>query len=208
MLIDGENTGPEGPASAPGENAEVIRVLQVLSEHDVADIEEGGQLRDRGVPDAPRVLELVRDASVQDEAPPRRRGLIDRTEGLNKEGERAVAGNHLHDALPDPRGELGTKGDLGRLVALPASMVWPARGAQGEAGLGHVKTALNHRGGGGIEGAEAAMPGSRSIINRHDIAVRKLVQLKIRRHEAGGKRRPTGRLDKPGGGRRSWAGEQ
>ncbi len=49
----------------------VVGVLEILGEHDVAVVEEGGELPDGEVPHAPRVLELVGEAGVQDQAPER-----------------------------------------------------------------------------------------------------------------------------------------
>ena len=43
-LVDGKDAGPEGLAGAASEDAEVVGVLKVLGEHDVAEVEEGGQL--------------------------------------------------------------------------------------------------------------------------------------------------------------------
>ena len=58
-FIDGEDPGPEGYAGAAREDAEVIGILQVFRKHDIAHVEEGGQLAHRKVPDAPRVLEEI-----------------------------------------------------------------------------------------------------------------------------------------------------
>jgi hypothetical protein len=44
ILIDAENAGPEGLAGATSEYAEMVRILEVFSKHDVAEIQEGGQL--------------------------------------------------------------------------------------------------------------------------------------------------------------------
>ncbi len=130
VLIDGEDARPERLAGAAGEDAEVVGVLEILREHEITDVEEGRKLGDREVPDAPGVLKLVGKSSVEDEAPPGRRGLVDSAERLDVEREGAAPRHHLHDALPRPGSELGTKGDLGSLVALPASVV-PARRAEG-----------------------------------------------------------------------------
>ncbi len=46
-------------------------VLKVLGKHDIAEVEEAGELGDGEVPHTPGVLELVGDAGVEDEAPPR-----------------------------------------------------------------------------------------------------------------------------------------
>jgi hypothetical protein len=59
VLVDGEHAGTERSTSATREDAEVIGILQILSEHDVTDVKEGRELGDREVPDAPSVLELV-----------------------------------------------------------------------------------------------------------------------------------------------------
>ena len=85
VLVDGVDAGPERQARAAAEDAEVVGVLEVLSEHDVAHVEECGELRDREVPDAPRILKLVGDAGVEDEAPPRVGGLVHRAERLDEE---------------------------------------------------------------------------------------------------------------------------
>ncbi len=45
--------------AATSEDAEVVGILQVFGEHDVAHIEESCQLADGKIPDAPRVLEEV-----------------------------------------------------------------------------------------------------------------------------------------------------
>jgi hypothetical protein len=104
----------------------------------------------------------MRASRNQDEAPPWRGGLVDGPEGLNEEGQGAVEGHYLDDTLSDPRGELGGKSDLGRLVA-PASVIRPARRAQGEVRLGHMKAALDNGGCSRVEGAEAPMPGGGSL---------------------------------------------
>ena len=44
VLVDGEGTGPKRLAGAPCEDAEVIGVFKVLSEHDVADVQQRGKL--------------------------------------------------------------------------------------------------------------------------------------------------------------------
>jgi hypothetical protein len=66
MLVDSEHSGPERPAGALAarEDAEVVGVFEVLSEHDVANIKQCSKLWDREVPHSPGVLELVRDTSV------------------------------------------------------------------------------------------------------------------------------------------------
>ncbi len=72
-LINGEYAGPDSPEGLPGaaaEDAEVIGVLEVFGEHDVAVVEECSKLGNGEAPDAPRVLELVGEAGVEDEAPP------------------------------------------------------------------------------------------------------------------------------------------
>jgi hypothetical protein len=122
-LIDGEYAGPERLSGAAAEDAEVIGVLEVFGEHDVAVVKQCSKLRNREVPDAPRVLELVGEACVEDEAPPGGGGLVYRAEWLDEEGKAAVAGNHFCDALPCPGGELGAESDLGSLVAFPTSVV-------------------------------------------------------------------------------------
>jgi hypothetical protein len=59
LVVDGEDARPEGLAGAAGKNAEVIRVLEVFSEHDVAVVQECRELCDREVPHTPGVLILV-----------------------------------------------------------------------------------------------------------------------------------------------------
>jgi hypothetical protein len=59
VLVDGEDAGPKGFARATREDAEVICVFQVLGEHEVALVEQGGKLRDGKIPHAPWVLEGV-----------------------------------------------------------------------------------------------------------------------------------------------------
>jgi hypothetical protein len=81
-LIDGEYAGPEGLPGAAAEDAEVIGVLEVFCEHDVTVVEECSKVRNREVPDAPRVLELVGEACVDDEAPPGGSGLVYRAKWL------------------------------------------------------------------------------------------------------------------------------
>ncbi len=62
MLVDGEHAGPKGSTGAAREDAEVICVLKVIGEHDAADVEQCGQVRDRKTPHTPGVLEFVGDA--------------------------------------------------------------------------------------------------------------------------------------------------
>jgi hypothetical protein len=208
VLVNGEHTGPERSTGAAREDAEVIGILQVLGEHDVADIKESRELGDRKVPDAPGILELIGDAGIQDEAPPWRGGLVDGPEGLDEERQRAVERHHLNDALPDPHSELGAKGDLGRLVSLPARMIRPARWAQGEAGLGHMKAPLDNGGRRGVEGAETLVPCGGRVINRHEVALRELLEFEIGGHKTGHESRSAGGDDKTSGRRRGGPGEQ
>jgi hypothetical protein len=49
----------------------VVSVLEVLGKQDVAEVEKACELGDGEVPHTPGVLELVGDAGVEDEAPPR-----------------------------------------------------------------------------------------------------------------------------------------
>jgi hypothetical protein len=44
VLVNGEDARPEGFAGAAGEDAEVVRVLEVLGKHDVAVVEESSKL--------------------------------------------------------------------------------------------------------------------------------------------------------------------
>jgi hypothetical protein len=44
MLVNGKDARPKGFASTTGENAKVVRVLEVLGKHDVAVVEESSQL--------------------------------------------------------------------------------------------------------------------------------------------------------------------
>ncbi len=64
VLVDGEHTRPKMLSGAASEDAEVVDILEVLSEHDVAEIQEGSQLGDGEVPHAPGVLIVVGNTSV------------------------------------------------------------------------------------------------------------------------------------------------
>ncbi len=86
VLVDGEDTGPERLAGAAREDAEVVRILKVFREHDITGVEEGRELGDREVPYPPGVLILVGNAGVEDEAPPRRGGLVHCPQRLDEEG--------------------------------------------------------------------------------------------------------------------------
>jgi hypothetical protein len=68
----------------------MIRVLQIFGIHHVADIEQSGEGSGRVVPDAPFVVKFVGDASVEDEAPERIRGLVDSAERFYEERSRTV----------------------------------------------------------------------------------------------------------------------
>jgi hypothetical protein len=57
VLFYSVHRGPERSTSAAREDAEVVCILKVLIEHDVANVEKRGQLRDREVPHTPGVLE-------------------------------------------------------------------------------------------------------------------------------------------------------
>ncbi len=107
----------------------MVGVFQVFSKHDITVVQHGGESGDRKIPYAPRILELVGDAGVQDEAPEGISGLVDSAQGLDEKWQGAVVGHHLDDALPDPSGELGAEGDLSGFVAFPASVVGSAQGA-------------------------------------------------------------------------------
>jgi hypothetical protein len=73
VLVDGEYARPEWFAGAACEDAEVICVLKVLREYDVASVEKGSELGDGEVPYPSGVLVLVGDAGIEDEASPRAR---------------------------------------------------------------------------------------------------------------------------------------
>ena len=105
----------------------MVGILEVFSEHDVTVVQKSRELRDGEVPHAPRVLILVGDASVEDEAPPGCCSFVDSAEGLDEEGNGATLGNHLNNTLPSPGCNFGPEGNLGSLVALPAGVVGPAR---------------------------------------------------------------------------------
>jgi hypothetical protein len=105
----------------------VVGILEVFSEHDVTVVQKSRELRDGEVPHAPRVLILVGNAGVEDEAPPGCCGFVDSAEGLDEEGNGATLGNHLNNTLPSPGCYFGPEGNLGSLVALPAGVVGPAR---------------------------------------------------------------------------------
>jgi hypothetical protein len=62
-------------------------------------------------------MELVGDARIEDETPPRRRGLVHRTQVLDEQRERSVVRHHLHDTPPGPGSKLGPKGDLGSIIS-------------------------------------------------------------------------------------------
>ena len=109
MLVDSKREGPHRTASAPAEDTEVVGVLKVLDEHEVAVVKEGGQLPDREVPDAPGVLVLVGEAGVKYQAPERSSGLVDSAQWFDEEGERAVPWHDLDNALPSPCSELGAE---------------------------------------------------------------------------------------------------
>jgi hypothetical protein len=83
------------------------------------------------------VLILVGDAGVQDEAPEGVGSFVDGAHGVNEKLEWAVVGHHFNYALPYPSSKLGTEGDLGCLVTVPASVVRPTRRAKREPGLWH-----------------------------------------------------------------------
>jgi len=201
VLVDTEDTRPERLAGATGEDAEVVGILEVLREHDVTYVEEGRKLGDREVPDTPGVLKLVGESSVEDEAPPGRRGLVDCAKRLDVEREGAVSGHHFHDALPRPGSELGTKSDLGGLIALPAGVVGTPGRAERETGLGHGG-ARNDRRRRGVKRAKALVPDSRRVVDRHDIAIRTFGKFNVRGKEAGLKGCAPRRGDQgPGGGR-------
>jgi hypothetical protein len=125
VLVDGEDTGPKGLPSAASEDAEVVCVLKVLGKHDVAEVQEGSQLRDREVPHTPGVLILVGNTGVKDEAPPRGSCFVHCSKGLDEEWEGAAPRYNFDHALPGPGGELGAESDLGGLVPLPAGVVRP-----------------------------------------------------------------------------------
>ncbi len=50
VLVDGEHARPEWFAGSAREDAEAVRVLEVLSEHDVTGVEESRELGDGKVP--------------------------------------------------------------------------------------------------------------------------------------------------------------
>jgi hypothetical protein len=163
---------------------EVVSVLEVLREHDVASVEEGRELGDGEVPYPPGILVLVGDASVEDEAPPRSGSLVHGPEWLNEEGQGAALRDHFHHALPGPCGEFGTQRNLGSFVALPTGVVRPPRVSKGKPGLGHDHAALRHRGRNRVEGAETPVPVRRGHVDRNDVPTRKLLETDVVRQEA------------------------
>ena len=185
----------------------MVGVLEVFGEHDVADVEERGELRNGEVPDAPRVLELVGDAGVENQAPPRVGGLVHRAERLDEEREGAVAGNHFDDALPRPGGELGAKRDLGGLVALPAGVVRASGRAKGKAGLGHAESPFDDRRGHRVERAEALVPLGGGAEDRHEVAGWRLAEADVLRHEARGEVGAPGGVHQTGRGGRGGPGQ-
>jgi hypothetical protein len=135
-----------------------VGVLEVLGKRDFTEIEEGGKLRDGEVPHTPGVLELVGDASVEEEAPPRGSHFVNSDQGLDEERERAAPEEYLDDVLPGPGGEFGAKSDLRRFVVLPAGVIWASRVPQGQPGFGHDHTSLGDSCGDRVEGAQPAVP--------------------------------------------------
>jgi hypothetical protein len=103
-------------------------------------------------------LELVGPPGVENQAPPGVGGFINCTKWLDEQGERAVPWDNLGNALPRPRGELGTKGQLHGLVSLPTGVAGAYGWAKGEAWFGHLELASNDDSCRGIEGAEATVP--------------------------------------------------
>ena len=205
LVVDGEDARPEGLAGAAGKNAEVIRVLEVFSEHDVAVVQECRELCDREVPHTPGVLILVGDAGVEDEAPPRRGGLVDSAERLDEEWDGTTLRNHLDNALPGPRGDFGPKGDLSGLVAFPTGVVGSAGVTERETRLGHSHASFDNGGGDGVERAEPLMPVGCLHEDGHDVAGWRLLEPEVLRKEPA---RGPGREDAEAGrGRAVWAGK-
>ena len=161
----------------------MICVLEIFREHDVAMVEEGGQLPHGEIPHPPGVLVLVGEAGVQNQAPEGRGRLVHRTEWFDEEGEGAPARDDLDNALPDPRGKLGPERDLGGLVPLPAGMVGEARGGHGETGLGHDEPAFHDGASHGVEGAEAAVPLRGRPVHREHVPGRGLFEANEVREE-------------------------
>ncbi len=82
---ESENPRPAQDARAASGGGQMIRVLQIFGIHHVADIEQSGEGSGRVVPGAPFVVKFVGDASVEDEAPERIRGLVESAERLYEE---------------------------------------------------------------------------------------------------------------------------
>ncbi len=92
--------------------------------------------------------------------------------------------HHLDDALPDPSGELGAKGDLGGFVTFPASVVGSTRGTKRESRLGHDEAALGDMSGDRVKRTEAAVPFGGSVENGHDVAFRDFLEADELREES------------------------
>ena len=117
----------------------MIGVLEVFGEHDVAVVKQCSKLRNREVPDAPRVLELVGKACVEDEAPPgggATVALSTAPSGLMKRGRRQLLGTisvmpcHVQVANLGPRAILA--------ASLRSQLAWLGLrdGCRGKRGLG------------------------------------------------------------------------
>ena len=106
----------------------------------------------------PRVLVLIGDASIEDEAPPRGSCLVHGSQRFNEEPERATPGDDLNDALPGPHGDLGTECNLGCLGARSAGVVLQSGMPKRQARLGHDHATFRDRGGDCVERAQPAMP--------------------------------------------------
>ena len=202
ILVEGEAGRPHGLARAAAEDAEVISVLKVLGEHDIAGVEESGERRDREVPDAPGILILVGDAGIEDEAPEGISCLFDCAKGLDEQGERAISGYHFANALPGPGGELGTDGYLRGFVLFPRCVVGPAGRTKGKTGLGHDEPAVDDGRRYRVKGAEASAPLGPGIVDGHDIPGGGLLEADEIWVEAGRKRVASNGVDHA----RHWGG--
>jgi hypothetical protein len=106
---ESENPRPAQDARAASKSGQVVRVFQIFSIHHVANIKQGSEGSGRVVPNAPFVVKFVGNASIEDEAPERIRGLIDSAERFYEERRWTVWRVDFDDSLAHPGSELDTE---------------------------------------------------------------------------------------------------
>ena len=142
-------------------------------------------------------MELIRNASIKDQAPKRVGGFVNSSQGLDEERKGASKGDDFDDALHHPGCELGPQGPPRLGVVLPGCVILPPGAPKGKARLGHDQLTAHYSRCDRVEWAEDAMPlvpsldeGRDKPLREHGAARRIPLKADEVRHETGGESAP------------------